>query len=318
MQFSTQCKNLGAEYKQRLRNNKIRVLPNNRDLVRNFNFKFGGPDIISEHNDNSRIDWTEIPQRPSLAPDFYTGDAALRIPEQSKPRYKLFWPIRHGWFNEKDYTNSNLLFQDIATIIEEAIKIELGLARKQDWSQYGCVLVIPDIYERRYVVALLDILLLDLGFGKVCLQQESLSASFGAGFSLTCVVDIGSQKTSICCVDEGMCLEDTRMNVKYGGADITETFIKVMLRDHFPYADINLRRRYDFLLAEELKQQGCNMTILPGEKIDVVTRSFHLRAFGQDTRKYQFRVYEQGFVAPMVSFQRLHYINSTDNRQGSI
>jgi hypothetical protein len=32
-----------------------------------------------------------------------------------------------------------------------------------------------------------------------------------------------------------------------------------MLHDHFPYADINLWRRHDFLLAEELKKNICTM-----------------------------------------------------------
>ena len=40
--------------------------------------------------------------------------------------------------------------------------------------------------------------------------QESLAASFGAGFSQACIVDIGAQKTSICCVEEGMCVAESR------------------------------------------------------------------------------------------------------------
>lgn len=278
-----------------MRNNKRRVLPNAKELVLNHNRRTA-PETITEHNDPYRIEWTEIPN-PKFKKDFITGHDALRIPENSNPRYKLSWPIRHGWFNEKDYAGKNLLYQDIATIIEQAVINELGLQSKKEWSQYGVVLVIPDIYERRYVVTIMDIMLRDLGFGKICLQQESLAATFGAGYSISCIVDIGAQKTSICCVDEGLCLEDSRMNLKFGGYDVTETFIRMMLYDRFPYADINLMRRYDFLLAEELKQKFCSMD---ENEYSVTMREFHLRAAGQDTRKYSFRTFDETWLAIMV------------------
>jgi actin-related protein 8 len=40
--------------------------------------------------------------------------------------------------------------------------------------------------------------------------QESLAATYGAGVSNACVVDIGAVMTSIACVDEGLVLSDTR------------------------------------------------------------------------------------------------------------
>lgn len=49
--------------------------------------------------------------------------------------------------------------------------------------------------------------------GKVLIinsNQESLAATYGAGISNACVVDIGATKTSIACVDEGLVLSDTR------------------------------------------------------------------------------------------------------------
>lgn len=277
-----------------MRTNKKRVLPNSKELVVNYNRR-AGVEHISEHNDVNRIEWTEI---PSHAPDYFTGNEALRIPEESNPRYKLFWPIRNGTFNETDYTGRNQLYHDISKIIEEALKSQLGITELKDLGNYRCVFIIPDLYERNYVTMLLDILIRDLGFGKVCLQQESLSATFGAGTGIACIVDIGAQKTSICCVDEGLCVEESRINLKMGGADVTETFIKMMLFDHFPYADMNLKRRYDFLLAEELKQKFCSMD---ENDVTVRTHEFHLRAPGQDTRKYTFKTYDETMLSVMVS-----------------
>jgi len=271
-----------SDLKVHMRNNKRRVLPNSKELVVNYN----------------RIDWTEIPSNPKNAPEFFTGKEALRIPDNSMPRYKLFWPIQRGWYNERDYSGKTLLYEDISIIIEEAIKKQLNLQRKNEWSQYDCVFVIPDLYERLYVTQILEMLLREFGFGRVCFIQESLAATFGAGYTSACVVDIGAQKTSICCVEEGMCIENSRINLKYGGADVTDTFIKMMLFDHFPYADINLKRRYDFLLAEELMSKFCTMN---EADISVQLFDFHVRASGQDTRKYMFKTYDEVLLAPMVS-----------------
>lgn len=285
---------MAADFKIYRRNNKRRVLPNSRELVVNWNTR-NPPETISEHNDPLRIDWTEIP-RP--APEYMTGHAALRIPDNTRPRYKLSWPWQHGWLNEKAYSSKTILYRDFFLIIEEAIKNQLNLTRKKDWAQYSCVFVIPDLYEKAVVAATLHELLRDFGFQRVCFMQESVAATFGAGYSISCIVDVGHQKTSVCCVDEGLCVENSRINLKYGGDDVTETFVKMMLFDHFNYSDMNLNRRYDYLLAEELKQKFCT---LDDTHISVQMYEFHLRASGQDTRKYQFKTYDEIMLAPLVS-----------------
>ncbi|KAF2500170.1 actin-like ATPase domain-containing protein [Lophium mytilinum] len=297
--FDSQYATMASELRVRMRNNKRRVLPNSREVIANFNRK-SVPDTITEHNDPDRVDWTEIPRNPKEAPDFVIGEAALRIPEKSIPRYKLFWPIQYGWFNEQDYTTRNQLYHDISRIFEEAFKSQIGIKDLKELANYNCVFIIPDLYERTYVTMMLDILLRDLGLGKVCLQQESLSATFGAGYSISCIVDIGAQKTTVCCVDEGLCLEESRVNVKYGGADVSETFMRMLLHDNFPYSDINLKRRYDWILAEELKRKFVSI-----KDSDVVVRTweFHLRASGQDTRKYIFKTYDATALAPMGYFK---------------
>lgn len=72
------------------------------------------------------------------------------------------------------------------------------------------MLVIPDFYDRAYVREMTNLLLNTMGFKQLCAQQESLGATFGAGISNACVVDIGATQTSIACVDEGLVLPDTR------------------------------------------------------------------------------------------------------------
>jgi actin-related protein 8 len=293
--FKDKYQTMANDLKAQMRLHKRKMLPDQRGQVQ----KFGrGQDYqsISEMNDPHRIDWTEIP--PGKAPEYYTGHAALRIPEKSRPRYRLTWPLRSGWFNERDYSDRNMLLNDFFLIIENALKDKLGLARRE-WRDYSCCFVIPDLYERNYVTLVLDSLIREFGFKRVCFIQESLAASFGTNQVLTCVVDIGAQKTSICCVEDGMCIEESRINLKYGGWDVTELFIKMNLTDQFPYADINLRRRYDYLLAEELKEKFCSMR---EDEVTLQLYDFHLRAAGQDTRKYQFKTFDTPMLAPMGVF----------------
>ena len=149
-------------------------------------------------------------------------------------------PWQNGRLNEAAYPNKNSLYVDFFTIIYDAIMNEVGAKRRKDWSQYSVVFIIPDLYEKTIVVQILLELLQDCGFQRVCFIQESLAASFGAGYSSSCIVDLGAQKTSICCVDEGMCLEGSRINLKMGGEDVTQTFTQMMLFDKLNYSEMNL------------------------------------------------------------------------------
>ncbi|EGP89779.1 actin-related protein, ARP8 class [Zymoseptoria tritici IPO323] len=297
--FAKEYETMAANFKQLRRQNKRRVLPNSRELVTKWN-SVTQPELISEHNDPLRIDWTELPPKAADAPNYVVGEAALRIPEKSRPKYRLKWPVRHGWLNEKDYPSRTTLLRDFFLIIEESIKTQLDVPNKKDWNQYSCVFLIPDLYEKTLVATVLQELIRDFGFSRVCFMQESLAATFGAGFSTACIVDMGAQKTTVCCIEDGMCFEESRINLKYGGYDVTETFVKMMLYDRFNYDDINLMRRHDFLLAEELKER---FTTLQDDNISVQLYDFHLRAHGQETRKYQFKLYDEGFLAPQGYFK---------------
>ncbi|RDL39379.1 uncharacterized protein BP5553_03719 [Venustampulla echinocandica] len=305
-EFSKKYTKLSSELKVEMRANKFKVLPNSKELVVNYNRR-AVPDVIQEHNDPFRVEWTDVSKDDESMASYFAGMEALRIPENSKPPYRIFRPLQLGVFHEKDYTSSDALLDDFEATIESALRKELGLTSSTSWAQYSCVVVIPDLYDKRYVQEILHICLKSIEFKQVCFIQESLAATYGAGYTSACIVDVGAQKTSICCVEEGMCVEDSRINLKYGGYDVTETFIKMMLYDYFPYADINLNRRYDFLLAEELKINHCTMNLA---KIAVQLCDFHLRAPNQDTRKYQFKTYDEPILAPKGFFDPSIFNNS--------
>ncbi|KAK6601448.1 hypothetical protein H4I96_06789 [Botrytis cinerea] len=297
--YNKQC----ADLKVDMRANRRKVLPNSKELVVNYNRRME-PEKIPEHNDPLRMEWTDTAK--GTKPTF-TGPDAQRIADNSDPPYRLFWPMQHGWFHENDYGVREAMFDDFETIIEQAMRRDLGLNKSSEWDQYSCVMVVPDLYDKKYLEQMLDMCLRGFEFKQVAFVQESHAATFGAGYTSACVVDVGAQKTSICCVEDGMCIEDSRVNLKYGGYDVTETFIKMMLYDHFPYADINLKRRYDFLLAEELKIKYCTMN---QAEISVQLYNFHLRAPNQPTHKYGFKTYDEVILAPMGFYEPSIFDNS--------
>lgn len=296
-QFASLYKTMASELKDRMRRKGKRIVPNCREVAISFNRK-SSAEIISEMNDTTHVEWTEVPAKDP--PAYYTSLEALRVPDESTPRYCLYWPLKYGSFNEEDYTNKDQILRDFTLIIEEAIKNQVGIKQRRDWPQYECVFVVPDLYDRSYVTTVLDLLLREFGFRRVCFIQESLAGSFGAGTYSCVIVDVGAQKTSISCVDEGMCVENSRINLRFGGADITETWMRMMLLDQFPYAEINLNKRCDFFIAEELKHKACMMSVTD---VAIQQHESYLRQFGQNTRHYVFKAYDEVILAPMACFR---------------
>ncbi|KAK6346466.1 actin-like protein arp8 [Orbilia blumenaviensis] len=291
--FQSLFNEISQELKTQMRQNKRRVLPNSREGVINHNKKYV-PENIKEHNDPYRAEWT--PVEANLL--HFVGHDALHIADNSLPRYKLFWPLRDGVFNEHDYVSKRRWHEDVTVILRESFLKELNIG-PGDYEGLSAVLVIPDLYDRVYVTEMLDLLLREFRFSQVCLFQESVAATYGAGFSSACIVDIGAQKTSISCVEEGMVIPDSRLNLKFGGDDVTTTFMQMLLTNSFPYSDINLLRRYDYLLAEDLKVKYTSLN-----EADVVVQfhNFHVRAPGEETIKYGFKTYDEVYLAPLSLF----------------
>lgn len=58
----------------------------------------------------------------------------------------------------------------------------------------GVCLVIPDLYDKRHVKEMIHILMVEMRFKAILLHQESVCATFGAGLTTACVVDIGHDR----------------------------------------------------------------------------------------------------------------------------
>ena len=80
---------------------------------------------------------------------------------------------------------------------------------------------------------LLDILLRREGLGlkAAIVHEEAGCAALGAGVGSACVVDIGSQRASVCCIDEGMPMPGCRQILSYGATDM-DALLHTLLHRH--------------------------------------------------------------------------------------
>ncbi|KAI8099459.1 uncharacterized protein BX664DRAFT_253659 [Halteromyces radiatus] len=284
------------ELNWRMKNAKRRTIPNADNQVISFNTN-APKETIPDHNDPYRVDWIDLKDSAALQ-DVYVADKALKVPldgDDDKSDYRLFYPWRNGTLNHMDYSSLYAVLGDLQTIWTSVIHSELDI-EDHTFENFNAVLVVPDIFHRSYICELITMMLQHMKFRGVIVQQASGCATFGAGVSSACVVDIGAQTTTITCVDEGVPIVDSRMTINIGGDDITKTFTSFLQDNQFPYHDLNLARSYDWRLVEELKEKWCTMN---EAEISVQVYDFFVRAPHQHTYKYQCKVYDEVFLAPL-------------------
>uniref|UniRef100_A0A0V0J4C9 Uncharacterized protein n=1 Tax=Schistocephalus solidus TaxID=70667 RepID=A0A0V0J4C9_SCHSO len=135
------------------------------------------------------------------------------------------WPIRVGRFNPAQSPTS--VVQDLEDMWSYALENFLGIPSKT-FHLFSVILVIEDIFVRREVRQMTGMLLTNLKFARVVVQQASACATYGVGLPTACVVDIGSQKTSVACVDEGVSLPEVRVTLPIGFSDCLFTFFQLL------------------------------------------------------------------------------------------
>lgn len=90
-------------------------------------------------------------------------------------------------------------------VLEHNLKLYL-----EDRNKSRAVIVVPDVFDRIYITTIVSILLDELQFSSVFLHQESVCSALGVGVISACVIDMGDQKTSVTCVDDGLALRNSR------------------------------------------------------------------------------------------------------------
>ncbi|KAI7832959.1 hypothetical protein BX661DRAFT_178868 [Kickxella alabastrina] len=278
--------------KQHQRHSKRKVPPNVYSQVLTYN-ENSRPEVIQDHNDPFKTEWV---QDSEIKGDQVIGERVLRIADPDK--FIIRHPLRNGSFNIQDYASVEEILGDIESIWTGALEAELGIGRRE-FSKYAVVLVIPDVFSRVEVAALSDVLLRRMGFQHLLVQQSSTLVTFGAGISTACVVDVGAQKTSIACIEDGYCYQESRVNIMYGGDDITRFLFRLFQSSSFPYADASLARMSDWLMLNDLREKQCTMNL---SDVNIRLRDLYVRQPNEHTCKYSFKTYDEAYQAPLCLF----------------
>ncbi|KAG6810888.1 hypothetical protein H0H92_009918 [Tricholoma furcatifolium] len=292
--FDEKLTAITVSLRDRMKFYKLRVTNNATTIASTFNEQFK-PEIIAEYNDPFRVEWTEKISNE----DVYFGEQALCMADPQSAGYTLRYPIYSSNFNTRDYPSLQVILSDIELILRATLKDKLQVDPK-DYKDYSVVLAIPDNYDRAYVREFVNLLLVNMGFKQICAQQESLAATYGAGISNACVVNIGATTTTVACVDEGLVLPDTRMSLNIGGDDITEFLYVLLKKINFPYRDLDLNRAYDWKVMEDLKKRLCTLS---EAEVALNLYDFVVRRPDRPTEKYGLRAYDEIILAPMCLFE---------------
>ncbi|KAJ2663544.1 actin-like protein arp8 [Coemansia sp. RSA 1200] len=291
-EVASTLKMLRDALKQHQRQSKRKVPANVYSQVLSYN-KQSRPETIADHNDPFRVEWIPASE---IEDDCVVGERVFHMADIDS--FVVRHPIRNGYLNVEDYASIEEVLGDIETIWTTAIRTELGINRR-DLGAFGAVLVIPDMFNRVEVIALAEMLLRRMGFGHLLVQQSSTLVTFGAGFSTACVVDVGAQKTSIACIEDGFCYQESRVTMMYGGDDITRFLYHLFMASSFPYREASLDRMYDWRLLNDLRERYCTMNL---SDVNIRLRDFFVRIPNHPTRKLSFKTYDEPYQALLCLF----------------
>lgn len=70
------------------------------------------------------------------------------------------------------------------------------------------------MFDRVHAKEIMSLLINRLGFEAAYLVQDHICASFGCGISCATVVDVGDQKISVSCVEDGVSYPQSRVITK--------------------------------------------------------------------------------------------------------
>ncbi|KAL3283058.1 hypothetical protein HHI36_006216 [Cryptolaemus montrouzieri] len=132
-----------------------------------------------------------------------------------------------------------------------------------------------------------------MDFGSCFLVQDHVAATFGSGLSYACVIDVGDQKTSVSCVEDGICHPNTRVRLNYGGGDMHRFFIGYFKND------CRDQNKLDGMLLRKLKEEFCHVNLdICGSQENM----FLLKQPGKPVMQYTIQVGDECIVAPLSLF----------------
>ncbi|KAG7544248.1 hypothetical protein FFLO_03361 [Filobasidium floriforme] len=206
------------------------------------------------YDDPYAVDWVE-----DWTPETLFPDEAFHVPEEAP--YECRWPWKRRSLNTHDYrgTGPEVILSDIQAILENALRKLNPPVERGSYYQHSIALVIPDHSDKQYIEAIIKVLFQYMGFRQVGILQQAVCATFGAGLSSACIVDVGAQRSTVTCVDDGMMLAESRYVLNYGTDDVTTFYTELLKRISLPYKELDMSRRTDREMMDDLRIRTCIM-----------------------------------------------------------
>uniref|UniRef100_A0A8C9THJ1 Actin-related protein 8 n=1 Tax=Scleropages formosus TaxID=113540 RepID=A0A8C9THJ1_SCLFO len=250
--------------------NGVRRTPVSAEQARSYNRQVRAAVLES----SSGVKWTNT----SHQPEFLVGEEALYV--NPADCYSIHWPIRRGQLNVHPRPGGSLtaVLADLEAIWSYSIQKLLEIPLKDLKS-----ILSPNPFSHTAIVV----------------HQESVCATFGSGLSSACVVDVGDEKTSVCCVEDGVSHRNSRLCLAYGGSDVTRCFFWLLQRVSFPFKECQLSNRLDCMLLQQLKESFCH---LDQDISGLHDHEFRTRFPDSPTLLYQLRLGDEKLQAPMALF----------------
>ncbi|XP_023166833.2 actin-related protein 8 [Drosophila hydei] len=225
----------------------------------------------------------------------------LRLSASDAHNYDIHFPIQRGELNVHGGKGGSLqaTLSHLEHIWSHALEQCLGISLRE-LCTHSAVLVVNDVYVRRHLREAMTLLLQRMGFQRCFLVQDSVAATYGAGIGYGCVVDIGAQKTSIACIEDGISQLDARVRISYGGGDIDQVLLMLLRKCGFPYRECCVQESYvDAQLLDELKERFCHLN---ANVCGAQEKHFTLRQPQGQWVRYTLQVGDEAIMAPLALF----------------
>lgn len=253
--------------------------------------------------DDVTFQWSDPGLSTNTPSKYIIGNEALFLPPNAP--YVLYKPLRYGTLNTSPTISRTAVLKQLEDLWCRAIEECLDIPRKE-FKFYRVIMCVPDMVDRLLYKDFMNILLNELQFEAALIHQESVCATYGAGVSAACVVDIGEEKTSLCCVEDGMSNANTRLLLKYGGNDISRFFYWLLQKAGFPYKSCSVDNILDGNLIAKLKEKYCHydMTVWGVAEEEVIVPHA-----GKGGVKFSIHFADELVYAPMSVYEPEVFIN---------
>lgn len=294
-------------FRERMKYYNRRMLPNSTEQCRLFNKKGQCEELDDDDEEDEEDEEENAPHAKqtklidsSYEYNYVVGQDVLKITDLDN------WIIRSPFssssqqgFNDTDmaYSVPEEVLGDIQLILEHSFSTHFGL-KLNEHQNVNVMLVLPNIYSKVYVESLMQMLLVRMDFKNVAFIQESLSASFGAGLSSACIVDIGHRGIHIACVEDGVVMEHSRIELDYGFSDINRMMAKCLINQQMKYP-VNMLNVRD-LIAMGQCMQDC--VTFDDEQVNIKTIDLVIKEPGQKKKRHMLKVWDDVMICPMGMF----------------